>query len=124
MKQPSVADGKDRQPRKVDLDTWRILKKALRIGLSDRGIVVGDDEASLMMRFMLEHIEERGLRVVPVKPTTEMQLAVKDALDRGKRMSISWVPQRIKQRWRYRAAIEAAPDWRRGYEQDSEDREA
>jgi hypothetical protein len=37
----------------VDLQTWRILKKALKTGLSDRGIVVGDDEASFMTRFML-----------------------------------------------------------------------
>ncbi|MGO7585960.1 hypothetical protein ACC689_29165 [Rhizobium ruizarguesonis] len=43
----------------VDLQTWRILKKALRTGLLDRGIVVGDDEASLMTRFMLEEIENK-----------------------------------------------------------------
>jgi hypothetical protein len=100
----------------VDIDTWRILKKAFRTGLSDRGIVVGDDEASLMTRFMLEQIETSGLRVVPVKPTSEMQRAIKQALEEGKRMSIAWVKQRTKQRWRYQAAIDAAPSWRRGYE--------
>lgn len=102
----------------LDLDTWRILKKALRTGLSDRGIVVGDNEASLMTRFILERIETSGLRVVPVKPTSEMQQAIKQALDQGKRMSVAWVKQRTKQRWRYQAAIDAAPSWRRGYELD------
>ncbi|MDK1488632.1 hypothetical protein QN219_00955 [Sinorhizobium sp. 7-81] len=51
----------------VDLDTWRILKKALKTSLSDRGIVMGDDEASLITRFMLEQIETSGLRTVPGK---------------------------------------------------------
>jgi uncharacterized protein with von Willebrand factor type A (vWA) domain len=44
-----------------------------------------------------------------------MQQAIKQALDQGKRMSVAWVKPRTKQRWRYQAAIEAAPDWRRGY---------
>lgn len=103
---------------KIDIDTWRTLKKAVRTGLSDRGLVVGDDEVALMTRFMLEQIETSGLRVVPVKPTSEMQQAIKQALDPGKRMSVDWVKQRTKQRWRYQAAIDAAPSWRRGYEQD------
>jgi hypothetical protein len=47
-----------------------------------------------------------------------MQQAIKQALDQGKRMSVDWVKQRTKQRWRYQAAIDAAPSWRRGYEQD------
>jgi hypothetical protein len=80
--------------------------------------MVKEDEASLITRFILEHVEKSGLRVVPVKPTTAMQLAIKHALDEGKRMSISWVRQRTKQRWRYVAAIEAAPDWRKGYERE------
>ncbi len=71
-----------------------------------------------MTRFMLEQIETSGLRVVPVKPTSQMQQAIKQALDEGKRMSIAWVKQRTKQRWRYQAAIDAAPSWRRGYELD------
>lgn len=102
----------------VDIDTWRILKKALRTSLSDRGLLVGENEASFMTRFMLEQIESSGLRVVPAKPTSAMQQAVKQALDKGKRMSVAWVKQRTKQRWRYRAAIDAAPSWRRGYEED------
>ncbi len=102
----------------LDLDTWRILKKALKTGLSDRGIRVDDQEASLMTRFMLEQIETSGLRIVPTKPTSEMQQAIKDALDQGKRMSVTWVKPRTKQRWRYQAAIDAAPSWRRGYELD------
>lgn len=57
---------------------------------------------------MLEQIETRGLLVVPVKPTSEMQQAIKQALDQGKR---------TKQRWRYQATIDVAPSWRRGYEQ-------
>ncbi|WP_156393822.1 MULTISPECIES: hypothetical protein [unclassified Rhizobium] len=92
--------------------------KALRTGLAERGFALGDVEAALVTRFMLEQIEIRGLRVVPVKPTSEMQQAVKEALDQGKRMSVTWVKERTKQRWRYQAAIEAAPSWRRGYELD------
>ncbi|MBX4954758.1 hypothetical protein [Rhizobium lentis] len=99
----------------ADIDTWRILKKALRTGLSDRGFAIDAEEASLIARFMLEQIESSGLRVVPVKPTTEMQQAIKQALDQGKRFSVSWVKPRTKQRWRYQAAVEAAPNWRRGY---------
>lgn len=105
-------------PSQLDLDTWRILKKALKTGHSDRGICVGDDEASLITRFMLEQIETSGLRIVPAKPTSEMQQAIKEALDQGKRMSATWVKPRTKQRWRYQAAIDAAPSWRRGYELD------
>jgi hypothetical protein len=104
-----------------DLEMWRILKKALRASLADRGIIVGDDEASLMTRFMLERVEGSGLRVVPLKPTSEMHLATKQALDEGKRMTVSWVGLRAKQRWRYQAAIDAAPTWQRGYEQDRKD---
>ncbi|OBY05059.1 hypothetical protein BAE36_22180 [Rhizobium leguminosarum bv. trifolii] len=99
----------------ADIDTWRILKKALKIGLSDRGFIIEAEEASLVARFMLEQIETSGLRVVPVKPTTEMQQAIKQALDHGRRMSVAWVKPRTKQRWRYQAAVEAAPNWRRGY---------
>ncbi|SEH23566.1 hypothetical protein [Rhizobium sp. NFR12] len=102
----------------ADIDTWRILKKALKTGLSDRGLTIDAVNASLITRFMLEQIEASGLRVVPVKPTTEMQQAIKQSLDQGKRMSVAWVKPRTKQRWRYQAAVEAAPDWRRGYLQD------
>lgn len=102
----------------VDIDTWRILKKALRTSLSDRGLLVSDNDASFMTRFMLEQIERSGFRVVPMKPTSAMHQAIKQALDTGKRMSVGWVKQRTKQRWRYRAAIDAAPSWRRGCEED------
>ncbi len=102
----------------ADIDTWRILKKALRTGLSDRGFKIDAEQASLITRFMLEQIETSGLRIVPVKPTTEMQQAIKHALDPGKRMSVAWVRPRTKQRWRYQAAIDAAPNWRLGYELD------
>lgn len=71
-----------------------------------------------MTRFMLEHIEASGLRVVPVRPNSRMHLAIKEALDQGKRMSTRWVGRHTKQRWRYQAAIDAAPSWRRGYEMD------
>ncbi|MBB4255284.1 MULTISPECIES: hypothetical protein [Rhizobium] len=102
-------------PSQADIDTWRILKKALKTALSDRGFNIEAEEASLVTRFMLEQIETSGLRVVPAKPTTEMQQAIKQALDQGKRKSVAWVEPRTKQRWRYQAAIDAAPNWRRGY---------
>ena len=114
----STENLRDDSKSQIDLQTWRILKKALKSGLSDRGILVGEEEASLITRFVLEQIETSGLRVVPVKPTTEMQQAIKQALDQGKRMSVAWVKPRTKQRWRYQAAVEAAPDWRRGYLRD------
>lgn len=103
----------------ADIDTWRILKKALKTGLSDRGFTIDAEEASLVTRFMLEQVESSGLRLVPIKPNSQMQLAMRHALDNGKRMSVNWVQQRTKQRWRYQAAIEAAPSWRRGYELDN-----
>ncbi|MBY3027457.1 hypothetical protein [Rhizobium leguminosarum] len=99
----------------ADIDTWRILEKAVNAGLADRGFKIDAAEASLVTRFIMEHIETSGLRVVPVKPTAEMQQAIKQALDRGKRMSVAWVKPRTKHRWRYQAAIDAAPNWRRGY---------
>lgn len=118
MSDPRPAPTDPILPSQLDLDTWRILKKALKTGLSDRGIRVDDQEASLMTRFMLEQIETSGLRIVPTKPTSEMQHAIKEALDQGKRMSVTWVKPRTKQRWRYQAAIDAAPSWRRGYALD------
>lgn len=105
----------DAAASQADIETWRILKKAMQTGLSDRGLMIGDAEASHIARFALEYIEQRGLRIVPMRPNSQMQLAMRHALDEGKRMSITWVKGRTKQRWRYQAAVEAAPSWRRGY---------
>ncbi|MGR9150883.1 hypothetical protein ACU8MT_15725 [Rhizobium leguminosarum] len=110
-----ISEDQNAAPSQADIDTWRILKKALKTALSDRGFNIEAEEASLVTRFMLEQIETSGLRVVPAKPTTEMQQAIKQALDQGKRKSVAWVEPRTKQRWRYQAAIDAAPNWRRGY---------
>lgn len=60
-------------------------------------------------------MEARGLRIVPAQPDRIMQDAINHALDRGKRLSIAWVGERHKNTWRYRAALDAAPDWRKGY---------
>ncbi|EDQ31792.2 hypothetical protein HPDFL43_21814 [Hoeflea phototrophica DFL-43] len=102
----------------VDIDFWRILKRGFRTGLSDRGIAVGEKDLILALRFMLEEIETSGLHVVPWKPTSQQHQAIKEALEEKKRMSIRWVRTRTKQRWRYKAAVEAAPNWRHGYELD------
>lgn len=102
----------------ADIDTWRILKKALRTALSDRGFTIGAKEVCLITRFTFEYLEACGLRITPLKPTRMMQQAIKQALDQGKRMSLNWVKQRTKQRWRYQAALEAAPSWRRGFEHE------
>lgn len=102
----------------ADIQFWRILKKAFRTGLSDRGISIAQNDLILAVRFMLEEIESSGLRVVPEKPTSQQHQAMKEALDLGKRRSTSWVGRRTKQRWRYQAAVDAAPSWRRGYEMD------
>lgn len=102
----------------VGVDFWRILKKGFRTGLSDRGIVVGEKDLILALRFMLEEIESSGLHVAPGKPTSQQHQAMKEALDEKKRMSTRWVKTRTKLRWRYQAAVNAAPNWRHGYELD------
>ena len=114
----NLPGGKETGALHGDLELWRILRKGLRTSLAERGIDIGDDEASLVTRFMLEYVEKRGFRVVPARPTSAMHLATRQALDVGKRMTVSWVGLRAKQRWRYEAAIAAGPSWRRGYEHD------
>lgn len=99
---------------------WGMVKNALIAGLADRRIKLPDEEVRLVTRFMLEHLEAKGQRIVPVKATLDMHEAMRVALDEGKRMSLKWVQFKTKQRWRYQAALEAAPDWRLGYEQDRE----
>lgn len=96
--------------------TWQILRNGLKSALADRGHAVDVRDLALITRFMLEYIEERGLLVVPRKPTRKMQAAIKDALNSGNRLSISWVDPWTKQRWRYFAALDAAPNWRIGYQ--------
>ena len=99
--------------------TWQILRNGLKSALADRGHSVGERDLALITRFMLEYVEERGLLVVPRKPTRKMQAAIKDALGRGNRLSTSWVDPWTKQRWRYFAALDAAPNWRIGYEAET-----
>ena len=118
MTEASVSTPTPANTSQADLDTWRILKRALRLALSDRGIEIDSADVALVTRFMFERIEASGLRMVPVKPTSGMQAAIKQALDDGKRLSVTWVKQKTKQRWRYQAAIDAAPDWRKGYQSD------
>ena len=102
----------------ADHQFWRILKKGFRTGLSARGIAVGEKDLILALRFMLEEIESSGLLVVPITPTKKMHKETKHAFDPGKRRSMGWVGRNTKQRWRYQAAIYAAPSWRGGYEMD------
>ena len=101
-----------------EIDTWREISNSLREALSSRGLAVDENDLRLVTPFVLEEMESRGYRLVPVKPTAEMQAAVRHALDEGKRQSVKWVGPRVKNRWRYAAAIEAAPQWRRGYEHE------
>lgn len=105
-------------PSQLDVETWRAIKSALRTGLSDRGVEIGDDELALIARFMMEKFESGGLHLVPLKPTSEMHRAIQLALEEGKRLSVAWVKERTKQVWRWKAAIDAAPSWRRGYGQE------
>lgn len=102
----------------IDLSTWHALRNSVRTALADRNVVVSDNDTDLIARFVFEEVERRGLRIVPLKPTRRMQEAIDRALDMGKRLSVAWVRNRTKHRWRYTAALEAAPDWRRGYEAD------
>lgn len=99
-----------------DVQTWQILRNGLESALADRRHAVEHHDLVLITRFLLEYVEERGLVVVPRKPTRKMQNAIKDAMKKGKRLSISWVDPRTKGRWRYFAALDAAPKWRVGYE--------
>ncbi len=99
---------------------WGMVKNALAAGLADRGVKLPDEEVRLVTRFMLEHLEAKGQRIVPVKATLDMHEAMRVALDEGKRMSLKWVQAKTKQRWRYQAALDAAPDWRLGYQQETE----
>ncbi|MBD8894202.1 hypothetical protein [Roseibium litorale] len=91
------------------------INNAIKTAASDRGLHIEDKELALITRFTLERLEQSGLRIVPYKPTKQMQDAVARALDEGKRMSVRWVKARTKQRWRFQAALDAAPDWRVGY---------
>lgn len=97
-----------------------MLKNALAAGLADRGVKPPDEEVRLVTRFMLEHLEATRQRNVPVKATLDMHEAMRVALDEGKRMSLKWVQAKTKQRWRYQAALDAAPNWRLGYQQETE----
>lgn len=103
---------------------WGMIKNALVAGLADRGMRLPDEEVRFVTRFMLEHLEAKGQRIVPVKATLDMHEAMRVALDEGKRLSVKWVKGKTKQRWRYQAALDAAPDWRLGYEQERERAEA
>ncbi|MCM5552380.1 hypothetical protein [Pleomorphomonas sp. NRK KF1] len=102
----------------VDIDIWRTLKNALRFAIPDEDVEISESELRHMLRFFMEQIEKSGLRVVPMAPTTKMHLAMKRALDEGMGGATYWVRQRTKQRWRYQAAMNAAPNWRNGYEQE------
>lgn len=99
---------------------WGMVKNALTSALADRGVKLPAEEVRLVARFMLEHLEAKGQRIVPVKATLDMHEAMRVALDEGKRMSLKWVQFKTKQRWRYQAALDAAPDWRLGFKQDRE----
>lgn len=92
------------------------MRNSFRKALSGRGLAIDENDRRLVTRFALEEMEIRGYRLVPVKPITEMQKAVRHALDDGKRQSVKWVGSRVKNRWRCVAAIDAAPNWRRGYD--------
>jgi hypothetical protein len=102
----------------MEMNTWHAMRNSFRTALTDRGLAIGENELRLVTRFALEEMESRRYRLLRVKPTAEMQAPVRRALDEGKRQSVNWVGPRVKNRWRYRAAIEAAPNWRRGYDHD------
>lgn len=105
---------------KKDIDTWRALRNSMRDGLASRGIKPTDRDIDLVTRFVLEEVEQRHFRIVPLKQTREMHVAVQEALYKGKRQSVRWVIPRIKNQWRYISALDAAPSWRRGYEADQQ----
>ena len=96
----------------MEINTWRAMRNAFREALSSRGPAVDENNLRLMTRVAPEDMESRGYRLVPIKPTAEMQAAVRHALDEGKRQSVKWVGPLVKNRWRYLAAIKAAPQWR------------
>ncbi|MGI2036311.1 hypothetical protein ACRQ1B_28450 [Rhizobium panacihumi] len=83
-----------------DIDFWRGTRNGMQAALEARAISVGHKDVSLITRFALEEIEPRGYRLVPSEPIREMQDAVKHAMDKGGRQSISWVSAKSKNRWR------------------------
>lgn len=101
-----------------EIQTWRILRKALAQALRNRSIDIEPRNVCFVTRFMIAEIEAEGLRLVPVKPTRAMVEASLHALDKGKRLNTKWVRLQTKHRWRIVAAIEAAPKWQLGYSAD------
>lgn len=99
-----------------EVETWRAIRNALARSLHDRSIQLAPMDVALVTRFTMEELEAKGYRLVPVKPTRRMVEASMRALDKTKRTDVRWVASRTKHRWRLVASIEAAPNWRAGYE--------
>lgn len=108
----------DRPIRSRDLELFRTIRNALTAAAHDRGQDWPEADQRMIARFFLEYIEAKKLRIVPIQPDRLMQDAINHALDKGKRMTIAWVGKRHKNTWRYRAALDAAPCWKNGYDAD------
>ena len=76
--------------RQMEIKTWHAMRNAFREALSNDGLAIDENNLRLLTRFALEEMESHGYRLVPVKPTAEMQEAVQHALDEGKRQSVKW----------------------------------
>lgn len=111
----------DRARMERDIGLFRAIRNALRAAAHDRGHEWTGTDQLMITRFFLEYIEAKGLRVVPYQPDRPIQDAIDRALEEGKRMSVAWVGKRHKNTWRYRAALDAAPNWRKGHDAELKD---
>jgi hypothetical protein len=101
-----------------DLSFWRAIRNSLASAMEARRVAIGDADLVLVTRFLMESLEEKGLKIVPTSPSKEMVMASREALADGKRMNTSWVGEKTKHRWRIAAAIAASPDWKRGWDSE------
>ncbi len=95
------------------------MRNALHRAVIDREAPINEREIDFVVRFFLELIEGKNLRIVPANASSEMVAASQRALDKGKRTTLAWVGERRKHRQRLVAAIDAAPDWRSGMREDA-----
>lgn len=105
-------------PHQSDIDAWRRVMNSLRVALEARRVTLHDHDLRLVARFFMEETERKGDRLVPAKANNRMMAASRNALRHCHRASFGKLGERKKHKYRWKAAIQAAPDWRQGYNCD------
>jgi hypothetical protein len=103
--------GPDQHIDQTEKDLWRSLLNAQSYALALHGVLIDQTDLAPVTKMVLEHIEAKGFRIVPLPPTRKMVAASQSAM-RDQRLRAGWVSDKTKHRWRLRAAIAAAPSWR------------